>query len=86
MIFSRPDYNEMTLEELAAHIPEEEPVFLIRGQDASGAQVVRDWARYNQAQGGDPLLTQMALDHAAKMDAWPKHKLADIPDEWKPLE
>lgn len=60
-------------------IPAEEPVFLIRGQDAVGGDAVRAWAGLAEAAGSDPTILKVARDHAAKMDAWPKKKIADLP-------
>ncbi|WP_372395234.1 hypothetical protein ABMY26_07135 (plasmid) [Azospirillum sp. HJ39] len=60
-------------------IPDDEPVFLIRGQDAVGGAAVRAWADLASAAGADPDILRSALDHADKMDAWPKKKVADLP-------
>lgn len=58
-------------------IPADEPVFLIRGQDAVGADAVRAWADLAEAAGSGPDILAMARGHAEKMDAWPKKKVAD---------
>ena len=75
MLHARKDYQD--LEELEKRIPAREPVFLVRAQDLIGAATVRSWASMNAAAGGSAELTQSALQHAARMDAWPKKKLAD---------
>jgi hypothetical protein len=78
MLHPREDYQR--IQDPAGLIPENEPVFLLRAQDKVAARVVRAWALYNQQEGGDPMLSQKALDHAAIMDAWPTKKLADLPE------
>lgn len=66
-------------QDIAPQIPLEEPVFLIRGQDAVGGAAVRAWADLAEAQGAAPDILQLARTHAAKMDCWPKKKTADLP-------
>lgn len=60
-------------------IPHDEPVFLIRAQDAVGGDVVRDWANRAEAIGASAEIVQSAREHAAKMDAWPHKKKPDLP-------
>ena len=60
-------------------IPMDEPVFLIRGQDAVGADAVRAWADLAERAGAASDIVEIARDHAAKMDAWPKKKVPDLP-------
>lgn len=60
-------------------IPADEPVFLIRGQDKVGGDAVRAWAVLAEAAGSAPDILAIAREHAAKMDAWPKKKVADMP-------
>jgi len=78
VIHARMDYNDVVA--LDKKIPADEPVFLIRGQDAVGAHIVRQWADAFESAGGDPKLAESARAHALLMDAWPKKKLADVPD------
>lgn len=78
MRHARADY-EGRIVDTAGLIPDEEPVFLIRGQDKAGADTVRDWAQHNLDAGGDPHLSKLARDHADLMDKWPKKKSADRP-------
>ena len=81
MLHARLDWNQMTPEEFYAHIPPEEPVFMVRAQDQVAADTVRTWARLNEIAGGDPELTRMAQVQAELMDQWHFHKLADLPDQ-----
>lgn len=70
MLHARKDYNEGKMDT----IPKDEPVFLLRAQDATAADTVRYWARFQ------PLgqLRDMALAHADLMDKWPIKKQADL--------
>lgn len=76
MIHARDDYNR--IQDPDGKIPEDEPVFLLRAQDAIAAAIVRKWAEYNTLGGGDPVLTKLALEQADKMDDWPVKKTADL--------
>lgn len=60
-------------------VPRDEPVFLIRGQDELGADVVRHWADLAGIAGASVTIVQSARAHAAVMDAWPVKKLPDLP-------
>lgn len=63
-------------------IPRDEPVFLIRGQDAVSGDAVRAWANLAEANGAAPEILVIAREHAGKMDAWPKMKTADLPGDF----
>jgi hypothetical protein len=76
MKHARDDYNR--IQDPTNAIPENEPVFLIRGQDAVSGDAVRHWAQLNDERGGDPELSRRAREQAAKMDAWPNKKPADL--------
>jgi hypothetical protein len=60
-------------------IPRDEPVFLIRAQDAVSGDAVRAWADLAEAKGAAPEILQRARAHAALMDAWPTKKTPDLP-------
>ena len=77
MKHARNDYNNRIVD-LEKKIPDDEPVFLIRGQDTVAAETVRIWANLNDDAGGDPHLSDLARNHAIAMDAWPKKKPADL--------
>jgi hypothetical protein len=76
MKHARDDYDR--IQDPAGLIPEDEPVFLIRGQDQIGASTVRLWATLAELAGCDLEIVNKAKRHADKMDAWPKKKIADI--------
>ena len=77
MKHARSDYDR--IQDPAGLIPDDEPVFLIRGQDAIGAATVQFWAGLNKQMGGDPKITAMAEAQAKEMLEWRGHKLADLP-------
>lgn len=59
-------------------IPKDEPVFLLRGTDPLAAETVRYWAERNQQNGGSADLTQLANEHAERMEHWHIHKKPDL--------
>jgi hypothetical protein len=76
MKHARLDYNR--IQDPENKIPEDEPVFLVRGQDQVSGDTVRAWADLNDKAGGDPILSEKARSHANLMDIWAKKKLADL--------
>ena len=77
MVHARKDYNR--IQDPEHKIPEDEPVFLIRGQDKSAPATLRFWAAENLRNGGDPEASRLAVEQAGRMAAWPVHKVADLP-------
>jgi len=83
MIHARQDYNER-IQDSKNIIPEDEPVFLLRGQDALAPTLLLDWASRLRSLGGDPNMADLARIQARKMLAWQaKHglKIPDIPKD-----
>jgi hypothetical protein len=76
MLHARKDYQD--LEALDKKIPKNEPVFVLRGQDLAAADTVRYYAQRNAELNGSAEVTKTSIQHAAKMDHWPKKKLADL--------
>jgi hypothetical protein len=77
MKHARDDYNR--IQDPARLIPDDEPVFLLRGQDQFAAEVLRYYAYLVQrSKGHDEMLVQRTVDQAAAMDAWPKKKAPDL--------
>jgi hypothetical protein len=76
MRHAREDYERF--QDPAGTIPEDEPVFLIRGQDRVGATAVRLYAALAEEAGADPELVQRCRDWADRMAEWPKHKTPDL--------
>ncbi len=77
MKHARSDYDR--IQDPAGKIPEAEPVFLIRGQNAFGGAVLRYYASLVRAANGDPEIVKATLQHANEMDAWLRKKLPDMP-------
>jgi hypothetical protein len=81
MKHGRKDYNER-IQDAAGIIPEDEPVFLLRGQDATASQFVRSWAvQYlmdNQKSEEAKTVYERVTLHADKMARYAKKK-PDIP-------
>ena len=77
MKHARSDYDR--IQDPAHKIPNNEPVFLLRGQDVTAAATLRHWANLNQQlPDHDPKAVQLAFDHANLMDRWPVKKTADV--------
>lgn len=76
MRHARADYER--IQDPAGLIPEEEPVFIIRGQDVVAGDAVRAWADLAEAVGADPALVERARTWAERMDAWPVKKAPDL--------
>ena len=81
MKHARDDHNR--IQDPAGIIPEDEPVFLLRGQDVSAPFALEHWAYHHQRRGGDMRLAELAVQQAALMRAWQREhgsKVADLPD------
>ena len=83
MKHARKDYTER-IQDSAKLIPDDEPVFLIRGQDQVGHMAVRAWAYLHRTNGGSDVAFTLAMQHADVMEQWTKSrksKPADVPPE-----
>jgi hypothetical protein len=58
-------------------IPEDEPVFRLRAQDAVAVDTVRHWAHLALAAGAPRAVVEQALRQADRMAAWPVKKVSD---------
>jgi len=77
MIHAREDYNR--IQDPEKKIPEDEPVFLLRAQDKTAAQIVRLWASAQRKNPkADKKLIEMVEHHADRMEEWAKQKWADL--------
>jgi hypothetical protein len=77
MRHARADYER--IQDPAGLIPDDEPVFLVRASDAIAARTVRFWANEAEAKGAAPNIVEAARRQAELMDAWPIHKVPDMP-------
>jgi hypothetical protein len=75
MKHARDDYQR--IQDPAGLIPDDEPVFLLRGQDALACKTVMFYASLCQSHQA-PEIAAKALAHAERMAAWPTQKLPDL--------
>jgi len=61
-------------------IPEDEPVFLLRGQDTFAPELLLRWASKLRLHQGDSNMARMVEDHAQKMIEWQNKVKVKIPD------
>jgi hypothetical protein len=61
-------------------IPDDEPVFLLRGQDPAAAEAVMAWADAVESRGGDPVLAARVREWAMEMHAYALAKHHGAPD------
>jgi len=78
MIHAREDYN-LRVQDSENIIPEDEPVFLLRGQDMYAYQTVMYWCKAVEM-GGNKKLADHVRCHADVMFDWPNKKRPDKPD------
>lgn len=58
-------------------IPDDEPLFLVRGQDRLAPGLVRYWAGAANARGCKPSTAQAAYDCADAMERWTPRKFPE---------
>jgi len=58
-------------------IPDDEPVFLLRAQDALASETVEKWALMARAMGVNPKKTKSAFDDAEEMLHWHTRRMPD---------
>jgi len=78
MKHAREDYNR--IQDPENKIPEDEPVFLLRGQDKFAPSLLRQWADFMQEEEGGQEMADMVFEHADKMEEWQKEHGSKIPD------
>jgi len=66
----REDYNR--IQDPAGLIPENEPVFLLRGQDIFAPELLLRWAAKLRLNGGDPEMARLVENGAQEMIEWQK--------------
>jgi len=79
MLHARKDYQER-IQDSANIIPEDEPVFLIRAQDALGPDIVDQWADWAEEEGAKEDIVEHAREHAEAMRKWQEEHGSKIPD------
>lgn len=78
MKHAREDYNR--IQDPLGKIPENEPVFLIRGQDLAAPEALRQYAIEAHRQGANNDLIVATLDQARKMEKWQRENARKTPD------
>ena len=78
MKHAREDYNR--IQDPDELIPDDEPVFLLRGQDELAPDLLRQWAVQLLAKGGSGIMAEMVIKHAEEMKEWQKTKAKKLPD------
>lgn len=82
MKHARADYDR--IQDPAGLIPEDEPVFILRGQDIYAAAAVEFYAGMVEAAGGDPEIVRLSREQILRMRNWPKRKMPDITQTQQP--
>ena len=80
MKHARKDYDR--IQDSDELIPDNEPVFLLRGQDVLAPELLRQWAVKLLLRGGSGIMAEMVINHAKEMEEWQenhKRKLPDLP-------
>jgi len=79
MKHARPDYNR--IQDPSHIIPEDEPVFLLRGQDIAAPDTVNWWATLvENLPGHNHEIADMARSQAKAMKEWQKIHGMKVPD------
>lgn len=78
MRHARSDYNR--IQDPAGLIPEDEPVFLLRGQDALAPATLHEYADLVENENGDPYMVKKVREHAELMATWQHHNKCKMPD------
>ncbi len=78
MKHAREDYNR--IHDPWGKIPEDEPVFLLRGQDELAPGILIRWAEELLGRGGDPKMAEMVSQHANEMLEWQRTHISKLPD------
>ena len=79
MLHARGDYQER-IQDSAGLIPEDEPVFLLRAQDASAPWTVRMWIDEARKLGAKANILEAARLHVETMIKWQREHGMKIPD------
>lgn len=78
MRHARPDYER--LQDPEGIIPDNEPVFVIRGQDKVAPGVLRFYADQAARAGAEPDLVNAVRHHALEMERWQMENGSKVPD------
>jgi hypothetical protein len=73
-----PTKGELIANGYLDKIPDDEPIFILRGKDVTAPNHVRSWASMAEQQGAPPEKVLGARQTADAMDNWPGEK--KLPD------
>ena len=78
MIHARSDYDR--IQDPAGLIPDDEPVFLIRGQDRAAVAAGVAWVMEAKSIGADPELIETVGRHILLIQDWQRRHGSKVPD------
>lgn len=78
MRHARKDYDR--IQDPDGKIPDDEPVFLIRGQDLAAPDTLREYAKLAHKAGAKPNLISATLKQANEMEEWQRQRARKTPD------
>ena len=78
MKHARKDYDR--IQDPAGKIPENEPVFLIRGQDLAAPVALRAYAMEAHRCGAEPNIIEATLRQTREMEKWQRERALKTPD------
>jgi hypothetical protein len=79
VIHARKDYQER-IQDAAGLIPDDEPVFLIRGQDLAAIPAARAWCNAADNLGADQAIIRAVEAHIELVFEWQQSRAAKVPD------
>jgi hypothetical protein len=79
MKFTREDYNRRIVDK-DGKIPTDEPVFLLRAQDAYAPSTLRFYAKLLEEDGNTEMAEELRK-HAQQMVVWQKSVRVHLPDK-----
>jgi len=78
MKHAREDYNR--IQDPEGLIPDDEPVFLLRGQDILAPSLLRSWAIQLLDKGGSGVMAEMVMKWSKEMEKWQETHKKKLPD------
>ena len=78
MKHARPDYNRF--QDPAGKIPDDEPVFLLRGQDRCAPYALRAYAAFVEMSAGPADVVEATRAWAEEMEKWQRDRGGKLPD------
>lgn len=78
MIHAREDYNR--IQDPSGKIPEDEPVFLIRGQDLAAFAAINSWIAAAEILGVDAAMVDRVKAHVVLIRQWQIEHGSKVPD------